>query len=137
MRFDPERHHRRSIRMAGYDYSQAGAYFVTICVASNACLLGEIVDGEVILSEAGEIVLATWASLPARFPGLELDAFVVMPNHVHGIIVLMDRKSQAAPQASHVGAGLRQRALPRRSLTAESLAAPLVLPRPKRIDCPT
>jgi putative transposase len=99
--YDPDRHHRRSIRLRDYDYSQAGAYFVTICVYNQEYLLGDVVDGEARLSEAGEIVAQMWDDLPSRFPTVELDAFVVMPNHVHGIIVIVER-----PASEPVGAGL-------------------------------
>ena len=85
---DPERHHRRSIRLKGYDYAQAGAYFVTICAAERARVFGEIQDGEVRLSEIREAVAACWDAIPAHFPDVDLDGFVVMPNHVHGIVVL-------------------------------------------------
>jgi putative transposase len=91
--YDPDKHHRRSIRLRGYDYSQAGAYFITICTQSRECLLGEIVDGEIRLNEAGKIVADIWDSLATRFPDIDLDAFVVMPNHIHGIIVLTDWKT--------------------------------------------
>lgn len=87
-RYDPDRHHRRSIRLKGYDYAEAGAYFVTICTKGRVCLFGEIVNGDMQLNEFGKIVMATWADLPAHYAGVELDAFVVMPNHVHGIVVL-------------------------------------------------
>lgn len=79
---------RRSIRLRDYDYSSAGAYFVTICVAHRACLLGEIAGGEMQLSTLGRIVADSWLALPTRFPTVELDAFVVMPNHVHAIVAL-------------------------------------------------
>jgi len=87
-RYNPEIHHRRSIRLDGYDYRQDGMYFVTICTFQWECLLGEIVDGEMYLSTAGEAVQDAWDRLPARFPGIALDWFVVMPNHVHGILFL-------------------------------------------------
>jgi REP element-mobilizing transposase RayT len=86
--YDPRRHHRRSIRLRGYDYAQAGAYFVTICTQDRECLLGWIVDGKMRLSEAGRMVQSVWDELPARYPGVDVDEFVVMPNHIHGIIVL-------------------------------------------------
>ncbi|GBD27454.1 hypothetical protein HRbin30_02801 [bacterium HR30] len=79
---------RRSIRLKGYDYSQDGAYFVTIVTQDRACLFGQVVDGEMRLNELGTIVWATWHDLPRHYPNVDLDAFVVMPNHVHGIIVL-------------------------------------------------
>lgn len=87
-KYDPHKHHRRSIRLKGYDYTQAGVYFVTICVQGGLCLLGNIVDGEMICNPAGDMVHKTWHDLPDRYPHIELDAFIVMPNHVHGIIVI-------------------------------------------------
>jgi REP element-mobilizing transposase RayT len=100
MPYDPNRHHRRSIRLKGYDYSQAGAYFITLCTQDRACLFGRVVNGEMRLNDAGRMVLAEWHRLPERFPHLVLDAFVVMPNHVHGILVITD-------PASTVGATTR------------------------------
>jgi len=97
-RYDPDRHHRRSIRLKEYDYTQAGAYFVTICAYQWECLFGDVRDGEMVLSEYGRIVQETWDDLPNHYPHVELDAWVVMPNHVHGIIVL-------APDVDVVGAG--------------------------------
>jgi REP element-mobilizing transposase RayT len=90
MPYDPNRHHRRSIRLKGYDYSQAGAYFITLCTQDRACLFGKVVNGEMRLNDAGRMVLAEWNRLPERFPQVVLDAFVVMPNHVHGILVITD-----------------------------------------------
>lgn len=86
----PSLHWRRSIRLRNYDYTQNGAYFVTICVQDRACLLGTVVGGEMRLSEAGQIVQDVWNGLPSHYPHLQLDAWVIMPNHVHGIIVLHD-----------------------------------------------
>jgi REP element-mobilizing transposase RayT len=88
MAFDPEKHHRRSIRLKGYDYSQPGAYFVTICTHDRGCLFGEVVDEAMQLNDAGRVAAATWDALPSYYPGVELDAFVVMPNHVHGMIIV-------------------------------------------------
>lgn len=90
MKYNPEIHHRRSIRLKGYDYSQAGAHFVTICTQSRKCLFGEITDKEMRLNEAGIILQAAWDALPDHYPFVELDAWIIMPNHVHGIIVLGD-----------------------------------------------
>jgi len=86
----PERHHRRSIRLRGYDYAQAGAYFVTACIQERAHLLGEVASNEVRLSDAGQMVERWWQELEHKFPGAETDTFVVMPNHVHGIIVITE-----------------------------------------------
>ncbi len=77
---------RRSLRLQGYDYSQAGAYFVTICTRNHAPLFGDIVGGEMHPGESGLIVHGFWDKLPDRFPRVTLDTFVLMPNHVHGII---------------------------------------------------
>lgn len=85
--------YRRSIRLHDYDYTQEGAYFVTMCVHDHVCLLGNIVNDTVQIKGPGLIVAQTWNSLPSRFPSIELDAFVIMPNHVHGIIVLTDNRS--------------------------------------------
>ena len=91
MSYDPIIHHRHSIRLQGYDYSRAGAYFVTICAQKKQCLFGEIVDRQMILNDAGRMVQQCWYHIPAHFPHAELDVFVVMPNHFHGILVLTDR----------------------------------------------
>ena len=81
-------HRRRSIRLRGYDYAQAGFYFVTICVRDRECMFGEVVDNDVRLSKYGTLVAQAWEDLPNHYPHLELDQFVVMPNHFHGIVVL-------------------------------------------------
>ncbi len=89
-KYDPQIHHRRSIRLKGYDYSQAGAYFVTICVHQRECLLGDVVNGKMQLSQFGKIVYYAWLDLPKHYPHVILDEFCIMPNHVHFIIVLID-----------------------------------------------
>lgn len=82
---------RRSLRLKGFDYAQNGAYCVTICVQAQECILGEIAaDGAVRLSALGEIVNWAWHALPQHHPHLHLDAWVIMPNHVHDIIFLDD-----------------------------------------------
>ncbi|CBL45870.1 Hypothetical protein HDN1F_22870 [gamma proteobacterium HdN1] len=86
--FDPNFHHRHSLRLKNYDYSQAEAYFVTICTQHRACLFGEVVDGGVQLSAAGRMVLDVWNEIPVHYLGVDVDAFVVMPNHVHGVVVI-------------------------------------------------
>jgi REP element-mobilizing transposase RayT len=90
MPFNPDVHHRRSIRLQGYDYTQAGAYFVTICTGQKQCILGEVVDGAVVLSRYGRLAVMCWEWLAQHYPYVELDAWVVMPNHLHGIIVISD-----------------------------------------------
>jgi putative transposase len=82
-------HRRRSLRLREYDYSQSGAYFVTICTCNKDCLFGHVSAGEMMLNDAGRIVHTAWNELSIRFPGLELDAFTTMPNHIHGILVFV------------------------------------------------
>jgi len=91
MKYDPTKHHRRSIRLKGYDYAQDGAYFVTIVTHDREFLCGEIVDGGIALSRAGRIVQHAWLDLQNHYPHVILDEFVIMPNHVHGIFILMDQ----------------------------------------------
>ena len=86
-RYNPEIHHRRSIRFKEYDYSKRGAYFVTMCTHRHVAMFGEIANGVLHCNERGAIVQELWDTLPTRFPGIELDAFIVMPNHVHGILI--------------------------------------------------
>jgi putative transposase len=86
MVYNPEIHHRRSIRVKGYDYSRDGAYFVTICAQDKKCLFGNIAGGKMELNGAGEMVRDYWIDLNNRFPNIETDLFVVMPNHFHGIL---------------------------------------------------
>jgi putative transposase len=83
--FDNKIHHRKSIRLANYDYSQAGAYFITICTQNRECLFGEIVDDEMQFNDAGRIIQIMWNEIPIHFPLVELDEYVVMPNHFHGL----------------------------------------------------
>jgi len=90
MKYDPKKHHRRSIRLPGHDYAQAGAYFVTICTDDRQCLFGRVDNAEMRLNHLGQIADECWRMIPAHFGNVELDAFVIMPNHVHGIIVITD-----------------------------------------------
>jgi REP element-mobilizing transposase RayT len=90
MPYDPQRHHRRSIRLPGYDYTQPGAYFVTIVTHERMPLFGDIVDGEMRLNDAGRVAEQCWLDIPSHFPHVALDAFVIMPNHVHGILWIVE-----------------------------------------------
>ncbi len=92
MPYDPEKHHRRSIRLRGYDYTQAGAYFVTICTHAHAHLFGRVVGEEMVLNAFGDIVWEEWFKTARVRPYVALyeDEFVVMPNHIHGIIWIVD-----------------------------------------------
>ncbi len=90
MPYNPKIHHRRSIRLPNYDYSRPGAYFVTICVQDRSCLFGDVVGGEMWLNDVGRVTCDCWDDIPKHFPHVHLDAFVIMPNHVHGILVIAD-----------------------------------------------
>ncbi|KAB2893020.1 MAG: hypothetical protein D8M52_10235 [Chlorobi bacterium] len=84
-------HHRRSIRLRGYDYSQSGAYFITICTYQRKCLFGEVVKAKMQLNELGEIVAEEWVKSAIIRPEIHLDEWIVMPDHFHGIVLLPDR----------------------------------------------
>ena len=86
--YNSQIHHRRSIRLSGYDYSQAAAYFITICAINRECIFGEIVNGKMILNDFGQIAHDEWLKTSEIRPNIMLDAFVIMPNHVHGIIII-------------------------------------------------
>jgi len=96
MPYNPNIHHRRSIRLKGYDYSQAGLYFITICCQDKICRFGKIENGEMILNDFGKIAHNEWEKLSERYPNVILDEFQIMPNHVHGIIVLDEMPTMAA-----------------------------------------
>jgi REP element-mobilizing transposase RayT len=83
-------HHRHSIRLQGYDYSQAGGYYITIVANGWRCLFGEIINGEMKLNRLGMIIQDCWNQIPSHFSHLTLDEFVVMPNHIHGILFFHD-----------------------------------------------
>ncbi len=116
MTFNPEIHHRRSIRLRDYDYSRAGAYFVTICTFERECLFGDIVDGVMRLNEVGRMVNDSWQRIVTHFIGVEIDQFVIMPNHFHGIVTT-------------VGAGF-----PRPNQTDATITVGAGSPRPNQTD---
>ena len=119
---DLKRYHHRSIRLRGYDYTRAGAYFVTICTKDHACLLGEIEDAEMVLNDAGRIASDCLCAVEQHFRTVELDAFVVMPNHVHAIIVIIDaRGSLECAPVVRVGA---QHAAPPQPATSRPTVTP-------------
>ncbi len=89
-KYNPQKHHRRSIRLKGYDYSQAGLYFITICCQNKECLFGQIVNNEMILNNAGKYADKCWLEIPQHLPNAILHEHIIMPNHVHGIIELSD-----------------------------------------------
>ncbi len=95
MIYNPDIHHTRAIRLKGYDYSQAGLYFITICTQNRLCLFGRIKNGEMVLNEYGKIIKTSWERLQQKYEHIDPSEFVVMPNHLHGIIVLNNRKGDS------------------------------------------
>jgi putative transposase len=88
MPYNPDLHHRKSHRLRGHDYTEPGQYFVTLCTHDMTCLFGDIIHGQMEPNLLGQIVMAQWLALPSHFPNLNLDAWQLMPNHLHGILIL-------------------------------------------------
>ena len=109
---------RKNLRLKHFDYSQSGAYFITVCVQDRVCLFGNVTDGMMQLNEASQVVLQTWQGLLGRVPAIELDEFVVMPNHVHGILHIV-RAPLMAPVAPEPTASEPSGAMNRASTLGE------------------
>ena len=90
MRYDPQKHHRRSIRLPHWDYTQAGCYFVTLCTQCRECLFGHILDGVMELNEFGCVVQSAWLWLNEQYDYIKLGNYIVKPNHLHGVIIYVD-----------------------------------------------
>ena len=100
-KYNPDIHRRRSIRLKGYDYSQPGLYFITICTQNRSILLGDIENGKMILNDAGMMVHRIWNEITNNFHNIQLQAFIIMPNHIHGIIeITVGADSISAPSLS-------------------------------------
>lgn len=103
------KHNRRSIRLKRYDYSQKGAYFVTICTQNRECVFGEIINGEMHLNGAGDMVERWWCELENKFKNIGLDKHVVMPNHFHGIVIIVGADLRVCPSmGKHTGLPLHR-----------------------------
>jgi 2-C-methyl-D-erythritol 2,4-cyclodiphosphate synthase len=113
MPYDPDRHHRQSIRLPGYDYSQPGIYFLTLCVHERDCIFGKIADGAMYRSAIGEIVAEEWLKSAEMRPELRLDQWVVMPNHLHGIVSIR-REMTLEREGAHGCVPLQETPLPKR-----------------------
>jgi putative transposase len=123
--YDSNRHHRRSIRLPGWDYTQAGAYFVTLCTFQAECLFGQVVNGAIALNEYGQIVEEEWNNTGQLRPYVTLDTHVVMPNHFHAIIwIAEDDAGRGTPKASIVTAR-RAPTMARRAPTQRQFGQPL------------
>ncbi len=106
MNYNSQKHHRRSIRLKDYDYSQPGVYFVTLCSWNRECLFGEIVDEEMGLNEYGLVVQQEWIQTGTMRSNVTLDEFTIMPNHLHGILIIHDERKgtlQRAPTTERFG----------------------------------
>jgi REP element-mobilizing transposase RayT len=90
MKYDSDIHPKKSLRLKEYDYSRPGAYFITICTYEKECIFGKVENERMLLNQSGKIVLEFWNKLPGRYATIELDSFVIMPNHVHGIIKIIN-----------------------------------------------
>ena len=102
-KFNSQKHHRHSIRLPNYDYAQPGAYFITIVTYQRTLLFGNIVNEEMQLNNFGKIVDECWRAIPDHFPNVELRAYIIMPNHIHGIIMINDHGATMSSSSS-VGA---------------------------------
>lgn len=91
MTYNPDIHHRRSIRLKGYNYSQPGMYFITLCCQNRKCLFGKVVNGQMVLNDMGQIAHNEWLKTMELRDNVELGEFVIMPNHFHAIIQLLFR----------------------------------------------
>lgn len=116
MAVEPNRYERRSIRLKNYDYHQPNAYFVTICTLNRFHLFGEINDGEMWLSSVGEMINTIWFEIPIYYPNVDIDAFVIMPNHIHGIIILLENHTVGAVPCDRPKPGQPQGVAPTLSL---------------------
>src|SRR4030042_4127992 len=87
---DPTQFHRRSIRLLDYDYSSPGAYFVTVVTYGYKCIFGNIIQNEMCLNDLGKIAQECWWQMSEHFLNIEIEPFVVMPNHIHGVITIYD-----------------------------------------------
>jgi len=99
MTYNPAIHHRRSIRLQGYDYGQTGLYFITLCTWERHCIFGSIKNGQVNLTDFGEIAQEEWLRTSTLRPNIKLAEFIIMPNHFHGIIEIIntDNTGTACP----------------------------------------
>ena len=103
MKYQPDIHCRRSLRLKDYDYSQPGAYFVTICTNNRECILCEIIGADINYIPISEMVEKWWLKISDKFPNMELDEFILMPNHIHGIIVIVGADLCVCPNKADMG----------------------------------
>ena len=136
-RYDPSRHHRRSIRLKRYDYTQPWAYFVTICTVQRAHLFGDVVDGEMRLSEYGVIVREEWFRLAEIRQEIELyeDELVLMPNHIHGIVWIVEEHEGAHGIGGVYGIGVGVHGSAPQRYASQQKTSQRVFQRPPHVHC--
>ncbi|MCX6639105.1 MAG: transposase [bacterium] len=100
MKYDPQYHHRRTIRLPRYDYSSNGIYFITLCVEGGVCLFGEIVDEKMLMNENGKIIDEEWLKSAKMRKTINLDSYIIMPNHFHAILRLIDEEIESKQQGA-------------------------------------
>jgi putative transposase len=109
MKYNPERYHRRSIRLKGYDYSQPEWYYITICTQNREILFGDVIDGKMISNDAGKMIKSIWDEIPKYYPGIKIDYYQIMHNHFHGIInIAVGADPRVCPPREHIKTGQSQ-----------------------------
>lgn len=136
MPYHPDQHHRRSIRLKGYDYASAGAYFITLCTFQRQCLFGKIIDGTMQLNECGQIIAEEWLQSSAIRQEIDFDQWVIMPNHLHGIVLITPINPVGAHNrvGAHGRAPLRMGIAHRRPRSLSSFIAGFKSTTTKRIN---
>jgi putative transposase len=138
-KFDPRIHHRRSIRLKGYDYSQPGAYFVTLVAHQRQSIFGEVANGVMHLNQCGEILHQVWLELPRHYPHVSLDAFILMPNHIHGVLVLREYDGRGgtfghvSPPDGGRGGSVGRGSMPANTISGEDLLPDMDQTRPYHV----
>ncbi len=129
------RGNRRSIRLNGYDYTQAGAYFVTLCVRGRKCLFGQIHDEAMVLNRIGQMVQEEWIQSANIRREIELDVFVVMPNHLHGIVVIANTENRDGNNVSSQRKHISRMPIPPASQSLGAFIAGFKASVTKRYNC--
>ncbi|MBZ4660580.1 MAG: hypothetical protein JG766_2503 [Desulfacinum sp.] len=121
---DHTRHRRRPMRLPGYDYSRPGAYFVTLCTHRKIPLFGRVEDGRMVLNAAGRVAERCWLDIPGHFPQVRLDQYVVMPNHLHGILwIVRGTRAQREPVGANNHSPLQGNGMSRARGTSKTVGS--------------
>lgn len=125
MPYNPEIHHRRSIRLKGYDYNKAGLYFVTICTQNRECLFGDVFENRIQLNNAGEMIEKWWFELPHKFKNIQVHELIVMPNHIHGIVQITTPVGADLSVCPEPNTAINFTQIPFSKITGAHIGAPL------------